>query len=55
MTTPKNHAASKKSKASEPTPEPKTTKSTAVGGLTELQAQVDADTARGFKGPKEES
>lgn len=29
--------------------------SKAVGGLAELQAQADTDTAKGFKGPEEES
>jgi len=53
--TARKQAAPKEAKAPESAPEPKTSTSTAVGGLAELQAQADVDTTRGFKGPEEES
>jgi hypothetical protein len=41
--------------AETPAPEPSTPKSTAVGGLAELQAKADANAARGYSGPEKEN
>jgi hypothetical protein len=43
--------------AETPTPEPTPTpsKPSTVGGLAELQAKADADTARGYTGPEKEN
>jgi hypothetical protein len=41
--------------AETPKPEPSPPKSTAVGGLAELQAKADATAARGYLGPAKEN
>jgi hypothetical protein len=48
--TAKKAEAKDKLEATEAKPSPKATD----GGLTALQEQADADTARGFKGPEKE-
>ncbi len=56
--TAKPKAASKEPEAkpeTPPAPEKASPKSSAVGGLAELQAKADADTARGYTGPEKES
>jgi hypothetical protein len=55
-------SAGKKAEPKEPKPEPAespklkpTPQSSVVGGLAELQANADADTARGYTGPEKEN
>jgi hypothetical protein len=53
--TAKKKAAPKGELAETPAVESASSKSTAIGGLAELQAKADADAARGYKGPEKEN